>query len=244
MQKIRNSVFLLPDKIREDIHKLCDEQNGALWIVKRLREKYIGVKFPCIPVVNRYLRWYEMNRDAINAGKATTTPVIDTMGGGEDDPLATLDLSSGKDTLEVVREKIRTRIVKMEQQQEGDFDKYREQTIQKYYEMLRHLVHSGVELSPDLKDADIMKVDEVKLELTKVFSALRKVVDEMFPDRRLEFMQKLGAELVKSKSIEVPRNESLDIKANTVEATGQANCNPPEQRPSNQGDVHGEPIKG
>jgi len=236
MIKIRNQVFLMPQKIRDDIHKLADDGYGAILVIKQLREKYIGVKFPCTPVVNRYIRWYQMNKDALNAGKPTTSSVIDTMGDGEEDPLASLDLSSGKDTLEVVREKIRSRIVKMEGEQEGEFDKYREQTIQKYYEMLRHLVHSGVELDPDLKDADTMKVDEVKLELTKLFSALRKVVDEMFPDKRLEFMEKLSAALVKSKSlVEAPKNEPLDIKVNTVEvpAPGQTNSNPPEQRPPN-----------
>lgn len=187
----------LPEEIKADIDTYVKAGHGAISIIKLIREKYIGVKLPSVPAMNKYVQWRRdelkktIEQNVASIAEATNN-VVQTSTDDSVDELTILDFAdeNGEELLRALKEKLRRRIVILELEQKKSFDKLREQTLQRYYSDLKSLVEVEIKLKPDFeKESNLVAAEDVQLELTRLFSVIRKTVDTVMPDKRIEFMQ-------------------------------------------------------
>jgi hypothetical protein len=221
---IRNKVLTYPDRVQKQINEWIDTGKRSAWIRSAMARKFPQSDRPSIPCLNRYIDWYlkaqSTGRGTVKTGEGSATvanplPKLQTSTSQEaaqdlskvEQDFKALDLSSGKDTLEKIKERIRDRIIVLEHEQHDYFDKYKEQVIQRYYDLLSKAVRTDVELASELKDSDKIPISAVKHELNMLFLLMKKALDKSLEVEKVEQIINELKDLIsrhKSEILEVP----------------------------------------
>lgn len=255
----RLRVFKYPDIVRKEIDRLIlQEGRGAKWVLDVCKAKFASkissgeLKLIGEQAMNRYVQWKKANPLVQNPCtpvppvESTSTPATPESIGqsSESDALlvdiGSIDLNSGKETLDKLKVAIRNRILLIQKQQQQKFDKYNEGTLQKYFEALRQLVHSDVKLSTELKDLDSVTVAEVKASIHKLFTVVRLVVDKIMPEKKDLFLTELNLTLkeYQSKILEEQDYEPLDREDDTRPANNpQGNISEEQRAGDDKGNI-------
>lgn len=202
----RSLVFTLPRELRIIIDRYILENKFSadriIAMVKQHYPKYAEL-MPSTGTLFKYVKWRRQNpklsavylppelnedeqQELNNSPVSGIVPIEDPI--TDDD---TEDVNSSKDIMESMKGILWSRIKSLKGELSKNFDYTKEKQLSSYLAEMRQLVQADVKLAEDLKDSDKISISEIKLSLTRLFSAVYMAVDRVMPEKKEEFRTQL-----------------------------------------------------